>query len=124
MFWRKTLIYKETIIVALIIAYLSLIKEPIIRLPENVAFADKWEHLLAYIVLGAVLVVDLWRAKVEIKCLWIVGLLVPILYGGILEILQGAFCYPRTASWMDWMADSIGTIVGVSIVAGIWTWKH
>ena len=72
MFWRKTLIYKETIIVALIIAYLSLIKEPIIRLPENVAFADKWEHLLAYIVLGAVLVVDLWRAKVEIKCLWIV----------------------------------------------------
>jgi VanZ family protein len=124
MFWRKTLIYKETIIVALIIAYLSLIKEPIIRLPENVAFADKWEHLLAYIVLGAVLVVDLWRAKVGIKCLWIVGLLVPILYGGLLEILQGAFCYPRTASWMDWMADGIGTIVGVSIVAGIWTWKH
>lgn len=124
MFWRKTLIYKETIIVGLIIAYLSLIKEPIIRLPENVAFADKWEHLLAYIVLGAVLVVDLLRAKVEIKCLWIVGLIVPILYGGLLELLQGFFCYPRTASWIDWMADSIGTIVGVSIVAGIWTWKH
>ena len=124
MFWRKALIYKETVLVGLLIAYFSLVKEPIIRLPEDVAFADKWGHMLAYFLLGAVLTLNMWRDKVSAKCLWIVGLAVPIIYGGLLEIIQGTMCYPRTASWMDWVADIIGTVVGVSIVAGIWSWKH
>ena len=124
MFWRKALIYKETVILGLIIAYLSLVKEPVLRLPEDVAFADKWGHLLAYLFLGGILAINLWRDKVSVKCLWLVGLMVPILYGGLLEIMQGVFCYPRTASWLDWAADIIGTLLGVSVVAGIWTLRH
>ena len=124
MFWRKALIYKETVILGLIIAYLSLVKEPVLRLPEDVAFADKWGHLVAYFFLGGILAINLWRDKVSAKCLWLVGLMVPILYGGLLEIMQGVFCYPRTASWLDWAADIIGTVIGVSFVAGIWTLRR
>ena len=124
MFWRKALIYKETVIVGLLIAYLSLVKEPVIRLPEDVAFADKWGHMLAYLLMGSMLAMNLIRDDKTKKTLWLIGLLVPVLYGGLLELLQGAFCYPRTASWFDWLADIIGTIVGVSIVVGIWSWRH
>lgn len=124
MFWRKALIYKEAIVVGLLIAYFSVVKEPVIRLPEDVAFADKWGHTLAYFLLGSMLALDLWRGEMKGMHLWVIGLAVPIVYGGLLEIIQGAFCYPRTASWWDWLADIIGTIVGVSIVAGLWTWKH
>ena len=124
MFWRKALIYKETVILGLIIAYLSLVKEPVFRLPEDVAFADKWGHLVAYFFLGGILAINLWRDKVSGKWLWLLGLMVPILYGGLLEIMQGVFCYPRTASWLDWAADIIGTLLGVSVVAGIWTLRR
>lgn len=124
MFWRKALIYKETVIVGLLIAYLSLVKEPVIRLPEDVAFADKWGHMLAYLLLGVVLVINLLRDDQTKKILWLVGLIVPIVYGGLMEIIQGLCCYPRTASWWDWLADIIGTIVGVSIVVGIWSWRR
>lgn len=124
MFWRKALIYKEAIIAGLLIAYFSVVREPVIRLPEDVAFADKWGHMLAYLLLGSMLALDLWRGEVKGKYLWIIGLAVPTVYGGLLEIVQGAFCYPRTASWWDWLADIIGTVVGVGIVAGLWTWKH
>lgn len=124
MFWRKALIYKETVVIGLLIAYLSLVKEPAFRLPDTVAFADKWGHVLAYILLGGMLLWNLVKDNVAKPLLWIIALTIPILYGGVLELIQGLYCYPRTASWWDWLADIAGTIVGVCLVAGVWKWKH
>ena len=123
MLWRKTLIYKEAIIVGLIILYASLIREPHIRLPE-VAFADKWGHLVAYALLGSLLAVDLIRDNRKCVVVWLVGMVLPIIYGGLIEIIQGAFFYPRTADWMDWIADIVGTVIGAGVVTGIWMVKH
>ena len=123
MLWRKTLIYKEAIIVGLIILYASLIREPHIRLPE-VAFADKWGHLVAYALLGSLLAVDLIRDNRKCVVVWLVGMGLPIIYGGLIEIIQGAFFYPRTADWMDWIADIVGTVIGAGVVTGIWMVKH
>ena len=119
MFWRKALIYKESVIVALLILYASLIREPHIQLPP-VAFADKWSHLLAYAVLGCALTVNMIRDKVSTRGLWLIGLLVPIAYGGVIEILQGTFFQPRTADWWDWAADIVGTVIGTGLVMVIW----
>ena len=124
MFWRKALIYKESVIIGLLIAYFSLVADSALRLPEDVPFLDKWEHVAAYLCLSGALTLNMWRDNVKSKCMWLLGALVPILYGGLMELIQGACCYPRTASWWDWAADIIGTIIGVSLVAGIWTWKH
>ena len=119
MLWRKALTYKEAIIVGLIILYASLIREPHIRLPE-VAFADKWGHLLAYMALGSMLALDLIRDQRKRLWIWLVGIVIPIVYGGVIELLQGAFFYPRTADWFDWLADITGTVIGTSLVAGLW----
>ena len=123
MLWRKALIYKEAVIVGLIILYASLIREPHIRLPE-VAFADKWGHLVAYVVLGGTLSLDLIRDKRQSLWVWILGMGIPVIYGGLIEILQGAFFYPRTADWLDWLADIIGTVIGTGIVTGVWQAKN
>ena len=124
MFWRKALIYKESVLIGLLIAYFSLVKEPVLRLPEEVPFMDKWEHLVAYLCLAGALTLNMWRGKVESKILWLLGAIIPVLYGGLMELIQGACCYPRTASWWDFVADIIGTLIGVSMVAGLWIWKH
>ena len=123
MLWRKALIYKEAIIVGLIILYASLIREPHIRLPE-VAFADKWGHLVAYALLGSLLAVDLIRDNCECALVWLLAIGLPIVYGGLIEIIQGAFFYPRTADWLDWIADIVGTVIGASAVTGIWMVKR
>lgn len=119
MLWRKALIYREAIAVGLVILYASLIREPHIHLPQ-VAFADKWGHLLAYAVLGGALAWDLIRDKRKVLWIWVVGLSLPIVYGGLIEILQGAFFAPRTAEWLDWLADIAGTAIGTGLVAGLW----
>ena len=122
MLWRKAVIYKEAIAVGLVILYLSLIREPHVHLPK-VAFADKWGHMLAYAVLGAAMAFDLIRDKRKWLWVWTLGLAIPIVYGGVIEILQGAFFYPRSAEWIDWLADIIGTAIGTGLVAGIWQAK-
>ena len=123
MLWRKALIYKEAVLVGLIILYASLIREPHIRLPE-VAFADKWGHMLAYMVLSGLLALDLIRDKRAGLWVWLLGIVIPIVYGWVIELLQGSFFYPRTADWFDWVADIIGTLIGISIVAGIWQMRR
>ena len=119
MLWRKALIYREAIAVGLLILYLSLIREPHVHLPK-VAFADKWSHMLAYAVLGASLAWDLIRDERKWLWVWTLGLAIPIVYGGVIEILQGTLFYPRSAEWMDWLADIVGTVIGTGLVAGIW----
>ncbi len=119
MLWRKALIYKESVAVALIILYASLIRAPHFHMP-HVAFADKWSHMVAYAVLGAVLAWNLIKDKHKGLWIWLLGLGLPIVYGGVIEILQGAFFAPRTADWMDWLADIVGTVIGTGLVAGIW----
>lgn len=123
MLWRKALIYKESIFVGLIILYASLIREPHVHLP-HVAFADKWSHMVAYAILGAALAWNLIKDKRDKLWVWILGIAIPMLYGGLIEVLQGAFFYPRTAEWLDWLADIIGTIIGTALVAGIWQTRN
>lgn len=53
-----------------------------------------------------------------VKAWWrvLVAMVVPILYGGIIEWVQGRWFYPRTGDWVDWIADAIGVLIGCGIV--------
>jgi VanZ family protein len=43
-------------------------------------------------------------------------MVLPMVYGGIIEIAQERWFAPRSGEWMDWLADCIGVIVGVGLV--------
>lgn len=118
---RRALRYWECAVVADIILYGSLIREPHFQLPP-VEGADKWAHVLMYLGLGATLMWDMLRDRQRGWKLWVTALAVPIVYGGVIEILQENFFYPRTGDWWDWLADIVGTVTGCVVAYGINGW--
>ena len=108
--------YIPSILVAGLIAYLSLLREPDFRMPDNVAFIDKWAHIVMYMVFAGVLTRDLWHSRANTALTVCCALSVPVLYGSLMEILQEQFFYPRTGEWLDWLADIVGTVIGFAIV--------
>lgn len=118
---RRALRYWECAVVAVIILYGSLIREPHFQLPP-VEGADKWAHVLMYLGLGATLMWDMLRDRQRGWKLWVTALVVPIVYGGVIEILQENFFYPRTGDWWDWLADIAGTVTGCVVAYGVNGW--
>lgn len=114
MLWRKALRYWTSILVVCAITYVSLLREVHVSLPP-IEGIDKWAHGLMYMVLAVVLLWDSQKAGVVQATKWVLALAFPIIYGGLIEILQEQYFFPRTGDWMDWIADCIGTGMGVLI---------
>ena len=108
---RLILGYWRTTIVCIGILYVSLVRDPGIHLPTFVG-ADKWVHLIMYTLLGAVATYDSIRFQLSGWRLWLVATLLPILFGGIIELVQEQWFAPRSGEWTDWLADGIGVIIG------------
>lgn len=96
------------------ITYLSLIKALPFRVMEDVPLADKWEHMIAYLVFALCLAGDCHRARIDARVIYMVALLLPIFYGGLIELIQ-PYIPPRSGEWLDWAADCIGAGVGVAL---------
>lgn len=80
---------------------------------------DKIVHLIMYTGLSFVLILDYYHQKkhnIHRTTFVLVCLVFPAILGGIIEIMQGAFFAPRTASWFDWYFDIFGVILGWIIV--------
>lgn len=116
---RKVLGYWKTFLVGGGIAYLSFMRTTRIQLPD-ISHSDKWAHCIMYFALAAVWLWDLTNARVSQTKRIILGLACPILYGGLIEILQERFFYPRTGDWKDWVADMVGSVIGVALTYLIW----
>lgn len=104
--------YWKSIIVCIGILYVSLVRDPGISLPTFVG-ADKWVHGLMYAVLGAIACWDSIRMEIKGWRLGLISIVLPIVYGGVIEVIQEQWFAPRSGEWMDWGADCIGVIIGV-----------
>src|SRR5690606_34358455 len=69
---------------------------------------DKVAHLLAYLVLGFLLTFGAVRQRVPL----VVAVLIGLLYGLLDEIHQSRVP-GRSAEFADWVADGIGTLIGL-----------
>jgi VanZ family protein len=118
--------YWKSVIICIGILYVSLVRDPGIHLPTFVG-ADKWVHLLMYALLGAVATYDSIRIQLSGWRLWLVATLLPILFGGIIELVQEQWFAPRSGEWIDWLADGIGVIIGtiaILIINQLYHKKH
>lgn len=113
--------YWKTIVVAACILYASIVRTPHLTLPP-ISYSDKWAHIAMYLLFGAVWMWELNNNTPSKKRIFL-GWICPILYGGLMEILQEQFFYPRTGDWKDWIADIIGTTAGIALACGIWKMK-
>ena len=105
-----------SLLVVIGITYLSLIKEVPFADMGDIPLADKWGHAVAYMVLALCLAFDLHRMHAGVRVVYIVSILTPIIYGGLMEWMQYYFP-PRMCDRVDWIADIIGTAAGVILYA-------
>ena len=107
--------YWKSMLVVLIITVLSVYPfSSGLNIP-HFKFQDKLIHTFMYVALAFFLFYDTYSAykpKSGGKLLLSIILLFPTIYGGFIEIIQDAFFPPRTAEWLDWAADIVGSVIG------------
>jgi len=110
------------VIIAIIIFYLCCLIPPN-DIPE-VTFdffipTDKLVHFLMYFGLsGATGLYYVYDRKGHINILkMIIGaIIIPILYGGFIEIVQWRFFPPRSGDWYDFLADILGALSALPVI--------
>ena len=110
---------KFTILIALIILYLSLAnsqtfeKIPLVDIPDF----DKVVHLGMYFVLMSVIIFENRKTIINTSSLFLTGL-IPLFYGILMEILQATLTLTRSGSFFDALADATGVLLSILI----WLW--
>lgn len=83
---------------------------------DNVAFIDKWTHLVMY---GGTCTVIWWEYLRSHSALNSRKLLITlagmILLGGLMELLQAYCTTTRSGEWLDFWADSLGVVLGYAV---------
>lgn len=106
--------YPITFLLALAIVLLSLLPIPDVRMPVKVPLVDKWTHMVMYGVLTLVIWLEYLRAHRQMRGLrlLLLAFLAPIAMGGALELMQAYLTTCRSGEWLDFVANSIGAVVG------------
>ena len=106
--------YPITFLLALAIVLLSLLPIPDVRMTVEVPLMDKWTHMVMYGVLTLVIWLEYIRAHKQMRGLrlLLLAFLAPIAMGGALELMQAYLTTCRSGEWLDFVANSIGAVVG------------
>lgn len=87
--------------------------------PFEFTYPDKIVHIIMYGALTMALLLDFKKNNnLNSKKLNFVlfCILFPIIYGGVIEIVQSAYFPPRTGDWFDWIADIIGVMMALMMM--------
>ncbi|GAB6012624.1 VanZ family protein [Viscerimonas tarda] len=80
--------------------------------------ADKLVHYLMYLGLsGAAALYYIYDKKghIHLSAMLFGAIIVPILYGGLIEIIQEKYFPPRSGDWFDFLADTLGALTALVI---------
>lgn len=106
--------YPITFLLAFAIVLLSLLPVPDVRMTVEVPLMDKWAHMVMYGVLTLVIWLEYIKAHRQVRGrrLLLLAFLAPIAMGGMLELMQAYLTTCRSGEWLDFVANSIGAVVG------------
>lgn len=105
--------YGLSICVALTIFYLCMMpggNTPSINIPN----IDKLVHACMYMALAFCISLNLYQEYTEFDSIAMImwALVIPILFGGLIEVMQDKFTLTRSCDFYDFIADSVGAIIG------------
>lgn len=114
--------YPLAIIILLVIVWLSLGTPPSTNI-ECAIGIDKVAHTCMYFGLTATIWLEylVHHDSLDWKKLALLAILAPILFGGAMEIAQMTLTENRQADWFDFLANSIGVLIGA--LAGLYILK-
>lgn len=106
--------YWKSIAITVFVLFLSFFDFAPTAAVPRFTMSDKVMHLILYLIFGLVLMIDqIWgRNKTYTKrrfLMWTV--IFPIVLGGLAELTQHFFFYPRQAEWLDWAGDVVGVLI-------------
>ena len=109
--------YPVTLVLILVIWFLSLFTPPETKLNE-IKFIDKWTHLLMYGTLTACFWIETFRTHKRPFTFvrWSIMLLLPVMMGGLVELVQAYCTVNRTGDWRDFGANTVGVLLGAGVV--------
>lgn len=105
-------------IVALVIFYMTcIVNVDSIPGSESILQYDKIAHFGMFFVLSIAIYYDYYRLHhgKPNKFRWILyGLIVPVIYGGLIEVVQQNY-FGRSGELMDFVADSLGSLSATAV---------
>ncbi|MFZ4726168.1 MAG: VanZ family protein [Paludibacter sp.] len=114
-------LYWKSIAIAIIILYLSFAPPSTFKkIPTfEIVNLDKIVHFLMYASFTFILMFDFFRYNknnINFRTFVYQCVIFPIIFGGIIEIMQSSFFAPRTGSWIDFMFNISGVLFGWLII--------
>lgn len=124
---RKLPRWTLTVIVSVMILYLTLVPEPV---PDDISFGfqgiDKVVHGIMFAALAGAIVVDWHRREVSssrnLGTTAVIASVISSLAGGAIELLQREMALGRGCEFIDFVADAIGACIGASVGVIIVRW--
>jgi VanZ family protein len=110
---RTALSFLPAAVYAGVIFAISAQANPLSFLPPEILVQDKLLHLLEYAALGALLVPGLRLAGCTPRGALLLAVALASFYGATDEFHQ-SFVPGRTADPLDWVADTLGALIGAS----------
>ncbi len=106
--------YYKSIIIGLLILWLSLSgsKSLVPGRMLNIPYIDKMGHFAMYAFFSAMLLMDSCRWQTERRFNYLI-LLIPILFGALMEIMQMTLTTSRQAETLDLVANISGVTAGI-----------
>ncbi|KAA6350465.1 hypothetical protein EZS27_002192 [termite gut metagenome] len=108
--------YPISLIVISIIIYLSFFKPPTTVDIYKIPYWDKIVHICMYGGLSGILWLEFLRnhksSKLSLSRVLIIAIICPIIFSGIIELLQKYCTTYRGGDWLDLIANTIGVVLG------------
>jgi VanZ family protein len=107
---------KFSILISLVILYLSLANAKVFESAGffDIPYLDKFVHFGLYFLFMAVIILEHKNSFADTRQLIVVAL-VPVFFGGLMELFQAGFTNTRKADILDIMFNSAGTATAVCI---------
>ena len=109
--------YPLSLLLIAVITYLSFFTPPKTELDEITNF-DKFVHFCMYFTLSSLLWIEHFRAHRKEKAPWWHGMvgafICPIVYSGVVELLQAYATTTRSGEWADFVFNTLGVLCGTA----------
>ena len=110
--------YPLSITIIMLVTFLSFFKPPSTDL-NDVPGIDKLVHTGMYFVMASMLWWEFYKGQKKTQApiwhVWVGALLCPLIYGGLVELLQEFFTQHRGGEWLDFAANSAGVVIAAVI---------
>ena len=108
--------YPFSLLIIATIIFLSLFNPPQTRL-DPITGIDKIAHICMYGGLELVIWIEYLRHhdNLDFIKVLLLGIISPIMLGGLMEIAQMKLTQVRSGEWADLLADSIGVLLGAAV---------